>query len=239
MKKIGLYMAALLLLALLCAGCGAGDASPAAETEAPYAAQAAATADPGLPAAEAPAAKDAAAMPQGEKADGKEAMPQTSAKDASFKDESMPKEEGAPAADKSAAEPAAEKEASAPAAAAEAPVITEEATAESEAPAAEPQSGVLAGEYTGADGSVLTIKEDLTVTYKTAVSGTVNGVAMSGTLTFHGTVDQNADFSFTKVTYMGLDLTKIAADSGYDDASPWQNAARELYLSQTAAAAEE
>ena len=230
MKKFSLYLV-VLLLAFLCAGCGANDATPVAETDSPYAAQATAQADPNLPVAEETALKDDKAMPQGEGIDGKEAMPQTAEKDTSFKNEGMPKEEGTPAVDKSAAEPAAEKEASAPAAAAEAPAISEE-------PAAEPESGVLAGEYTGADGSVLTIKEDFTVTYKTAVSGTVNGVAMSGTLTFHGTVDQNADFSFTKVTYMGLDLTKIAADSGYDDASPWQNAAKELYLSQTIVTAE-
>jgi hypothetical protein len=85
-----------------------------------------------------------------------------------------------------------------------------------------------AGTYEGSDGSVLKVEKDGTCTYETTLSGTVNGKAMSGKITFHGTVTDGV-FSFTKVTYMGLDVTAVAKNSGYDDASYWEQAAAILY----------
>ena len=87
---------------------------------------------------------------------------------------------------------------------------------------------LVPGTYTGSDGSVLTVNADGTCTYETLVSGTVNGSAMSGRLTFHGTVEGGV-FSFTKVTFYGLDLTKIAESAGYTDASYWETAAGIIY----------
>lgn len=84
------------------------------------------------------------------------------------------------------------------------------------------------GTYTGSDGSVLTVKSDGTSTYETELSGTVNGRQMSGRVTFHGTVEEGV-FSFTRVTYFGLDLTEIARSAGYSDASYWEQAAAILY----------
>ena len=84
------------------------------------------------------------------------------------------------------------------------------------------------GEFEAGDGSVLNVKSDGTCTYETVVSGTVNGRAMSGRLTFHGTVE-NGTFSFTKVTFFGLDLTEAAKSAGYSDASHWEEAAAALY----------
>lgn len=102
------------------------------------------------------------------------------------------------------------------------------------APTPEPtKEPVKPGTYTGSDGSVLTIKDDLSATYKTTLSGTVNGISMSGEVTFHGTVDADASFLFTKVTYLGMDVTSIAAQNGYGDATPWQNAASALYEAQS------
>jgi hypothetical protein len=72
------------------------------------------------------------------------------------------------------------------------------------------------------------VEEDGTCTYETTLSGTVNGKAMSGKITFHGTVE-NGQFSFTKVTYFGLDVTDVAKNSGYDDASYWEQAAAIIY----------
>jgi len=92
----------------------------------------------------------------------------------------------------------------------------------------EPAVPLMPGRYEGADGGVLSVKEDGACTYETMVSGTVNGRAMSGRLTFHGTVE-NGEFSFTNVTFFGLDLTKAAEDAGYTDASYWEEEAAALY----------
>lgn len=107
------------------------------------------------------------------------------------------------------------------------------ATAE-EAPSGEPAGSdekalpLVPGVYEGSDGSVLTVAEDGSCTYETLVSGAVNGRAMSGRLTFHGAVE-GGEFSFTKVTFYGLDLTKIAENAGYTDASYWETAAGIIY----------
>ena len=103
--------------------------------------------------------------------------------------------------------------------------------ASSDEPDAEPEESampIVPGRYEGADGSVLNVKEDGTCTYETKVSGTVNGRAMSGRLTFHGTVE-NGMFSFTKVTFFGLDLTEIAKNAGYTDAATWEEEAGIIY----------
>lgn len=86
-----------------------------------------------------------------------------------------------------------------------------------------------AGTFTAPDGSELTVKKDGSVSYKTEVSGTVNGAAMSGILTFTGTVDDEG-FTFTRVSYGVLDLTDIARANGLDDASRWENEAWALYM---------
>lgn len=85
------------------------------------------------------------------------------------------------------------------------------------------------GTFTAPDGSELTVKKDGSVSYKTEVSGTVNGAAMSGVLTFTGTADGEG-FTFTKVSYGVLDLTEIARANGLDDASHWENEAWALYM---------
>ena len=92
----------------------------------------------------------------------------------------------------------------------------------------EPILPLVPGRYTAEDGSVLNVDPDGTCTYETRVSGTVNGRAMSGRLTFHGTVENGA-FSFTKVTFFGLDLTRQAEAAGYTDASHWEQEAADLY----------
>lgn len=84
------------------------------------------------------------------------------------------------------------------------------------------------GTYTGTDGSVLKVNADGTCTYETELSGTVNGRPMTGRVTFHGTAQDGA-FSFTRVTYFGLDLTEMARAAGYADAGPWEAAAAALY----------
>ena len=88
---------------------------------------------------------------------------------------------------------------------------------------------IVPGRYEGADGSELTVKKDQSVTYKTEVSGKINGNPMSANLTFHGQV-QGEGFVFDKVTYLGIDLTAIAAANGITDASAWEQAAWQLYL---------
>lgn len=85
------------------------------------------------------------------------------------------------------------------------------------------------GTFTAPDGSELTVKRDGSVSYKTEVSGTINGVAMSGVLTFTGTAAEEG-FTFTKVSYGVLDLTDIARANGLDDASHWENEAWALYM---------
>ena len=104
----------------------------------------------------------------------------------------------------------------------------EPSSEEPSAEAGEETEPPMPGKYEGEDGSVLNVESDGTCTYETKVSGTVNGRAMSGRLTFHGTVENGA-FSFTKVTFFGLDLTEIAKSAGYTDAAPWEEAAAALY----------
>ena len=87
---------------------------------------------------------------------------------------------------------------------------------------------LVPGTYKGSDGSVLKVKADGSCTFETEVSGTVNGKAMTGRLTFHGTVEEGT-FSFTKVTYLGLDLTEIARASGFTSAAVWEQQAAALY----------
>ncbi len=96
---------------------------------------------------------------------------------------------------------------------------------------------LVPGTYEGGDGSVLKVKKDGTCTYATDVSGKLNGKRMTGRLTFHGTVEGGV-FSFTKVTYYGLDLTDIAASLGFTDASFWEEAAGRVYADALAAADE-
>ena len=105
----------------------------------------------------------------------------------------------------------------------------------SEEPSAEPDEALplVPGRYEGEDGGVLNVKEDGACTYETVVSGTVNGRAMSGRLTFHGTVEDGA-FSFTKVTFFGLDLTRQAKEAGYTDAAHWEQEAAALYAAALA-----
>ncbi len=86
-----------------------------------------------------------------------------------------------------------------------------------------------AGTYEAADGSLLTVKSSGSVSYKTEVSGTVNGAEMSAMLTFSGTM-ADGGFTFTKVSYGLLDLTATARANGLDDASQWEDAAWALYL---------
>lgn len=90
---------------------------------------------------------------------------------------------------------------------------------------------ILPGSYTDEQDNELTIKNDGSVTYKTEVSGKINGSPMSARLTFHGEISGQG-FVFDKVTYMGIDLTAIAAANGITDASPWQDAAWQLYRSR-------
>ncbi len=115
--------------------------------------------------------------------------------------------------------------ASQPAAAVQ-PAATEEPSAEA-AEEAEPLP-IVPGTYEGSDGSELEVKKDGACTYETLVSGRVNDKPMSARLTFHGTLEDDG-FSFTKVTFFGLDLTSIAASAGYTDAEYWETAAAIIY----------
>ena len=90
-----------------------------------------------------------------------------------------------------------------------------------------------AGSWEAADGSTLKLNSDGTVAYKTEVSGTVNGSAMSGMLTFSGTWDEEG-FHFDKVVYGFIDLTEIAKANGLGDPTPWENAAMQMYREVTA-----
>lgn len=100
--------------------------------------------------------------------------------------------------------------------------------APTQTPAPEP---IRSGTYEGGNGSVLTVEEDGSVSYKTKLTGTLDGRPMTAAVTFYGTVDGDGNFSFSKITYLGLDITDLAARHGYTDASPWENVARKLYLS--------
>ena len=128
-------------------------------------------------------------------------------------------------------QPPAEAEALAPAEQPQSPAEAE-APQTAEVPAApeataEPEP-LRPGKYKGADGSVLTVREDGACTYKTRVEMTVDGKTMGDTLTFHGTVD-NGVFTFDKVTYYGMDITDMARQAGYSDPSQWEAAAAALY----------
>ena len=90
-----------------------------------------------------------------------------------------------------------------------------------------------AGSWEAEDGSTLKLNSDGTVAYKTEVSGTVNGSAMSGMLTFSGIWDEEG-FHFDKVVYGFIDLTEIAKANGLGDPTPWENAAMQMYREVTA-----
>jgi len=67
------------------------------------------------------------------------------------------------------------------------------------------------------------------VSYKTKLTGTLNGRPMTADVTFYGTVDSTGDFSFSKITYLGVDITELAARHGYTNPGPWENVAQQLY----------
>ena len=135
-----------------------------------------------------------------------------------------------PAAPGPAEEAPVTTEETVPAPAEEAPAATETAAPEptqapQEAAAPEPPRP---GKYKGGDGSVLTVKDDGSCTFKTRIEVTVNGEKMADTVTFHGSVSDGS-FTFTKVTYYGMDITDMARDAGYADASQWEAQAAALY----------
>ena len=103
-----------------------------------------------------------------------------------------PAEEAPVTAEETAPAPAEEApvttEETVPAPAEEAPAATETAAPEptqapQEAAAPEPPRP---GKYKGGDGSVLTVKDDGSCTFKTRIEVTVNGEKMADTVTFHG-----------------------------------------------------
>ena len=96
-------------------------------------------------------------------------------------------------------------------------------------PTSNPLQEIKPGTYQGEEDRVVTVKKDGTATYKTTLSGTVNGMAMTGKVTFSGTVDAQG-FHFTKVSYLGMDITSMAAQAGYTDAIVWELEALEIYL---------
>ncbi len=106
------------------------------------------------------------------------------------------------------------------------PESPEEAPAPEEP--AEPSGAPRPGKYKGEDGSVLTVKDDGSCTYKTSIEITVNGQRMADTVTFHGSVSDGT-FTFDKVTYYGMDITDMAREAGYEDASQWEAQAAALY----------
>lgn len=135
-----------------------------------------------------------------------------------------------PAAPGPAEEAPVTTEETVPAPAEEVPAATETAAPEptqapQEAAAPEPPRP---GKYKGGDGSVLTVKDDGSCTFKTRIEVTVNGEKMADTVTFHGSVSDGS-FTFTKVTYYGMDITDMARDAGYADASQWEAQAAALY----------
>ena len=93
------------------------------------------------------------------------------------------------------------------------------------APSAEDAQPVT---FESADGSRLELWPDGTCAYTTEVSGRVNDMPMRDQLTFHGTLENGA-FSFDRVTWHGLDLTEIARNAGFTDASHWERQAAALY----------
>ena len=146
-----------------------------------------------------------------------------------------PVEEAPVTAEETAPAPAEEApvttEETVPAPAEEAPAATEETAAPE--PTQAPQVAAAPepprpGKYKGGDGSVLTVKDDGSCTYKTSIEITVNGQRMADTVTFHGSVSDGT-FSFDKVTYYGMDITDMAREAGYEDASQWEAQAAALY----------
>ena len=110
------------------------------------------------------------------------------------------------------------------------PAITPEPTP---APTPEPTPAptpvpLVAGTFTGSDGSVLVVNDDGTCTYETTLTGTVNNIRAEGRITFHGTVEEGV-FAFTKVMYYGLDVTEIGRANGYSNYSYWEQAASLIY----------
>lgn len=87
---------------------------------------------------------------------------------------------------------------------------------------------LVAGTFTGSDGSILTVEADGTCTYETTLTGTVNNIRAEGRITFYGTVEHGV-FSFTKVMYYGLDVTEIGRANGYTSYSYWEKAAAVIY----------
>ena len=105
----------------------------------------------------------------------------------------------------------------------------EEAAPEEEAPAPTEEPAPREGTYKSEDGAVLKVEKNGECSYKTTITAIVSGKEMTDTVTFYGTVDGAGSFSFTKVTYHGMDITSMAAKAGYDDASQWEAEAAALY----------
>ena len=103
-------------------------------------------------------------------------------------------------------------------------------TASGEASGSEPtaEAAPRPDTYESADGSKLELWPDGTCAYTTEVSGRVNDMPMRGMLTFHG-IMEDGGFSFDRVTWHGLDLTEIARNAGFTDASHWERQAASLY----------
>ena len=117
------------------------------------------------------------------------------------------------------------------------------AAAASSAPAPAPAAAASAeavtlplvpGTYESEDGSVLRVKKDGTCTYTTLVSGKINGKPASGRLTFHGAID-GGKITFTRVTYLFMDLTETAASLGLTG-EYWEAEAEALYAAALKAA---
>ena len=77
----------------------------------------------------------------------------------------------------------------------------------------------------GEDGCVLAVHEDGTCVYK--VPAEPYGGDPKGELVFEGTVADGA-FTFTRVSYFGIDITALAQQAGLD-AAHWEADAAALY----------
>ena len=77
----------------------------------------------------------------------------------------------------------------------------------------------------GGDGCVLAVREDGTCTYK--VPAEPYGGDPKGEIVFEGTVE-DGDFTFTRVSYFGIDITALAQQEGLD-AAHWEAEAAALY----------
>ena len=97
-----------------------------------------------------------------------------------------------------------------------------EAAVEEDARAVFPEEAdVIRGE----DGCVLAVHEDGTCVYK--VPAEPYGGDPKGELVFEGTVADGA-FTFTRVSYFGIDITALAQQAGLD-AAHWEADAAALY----------